>query len=129
MRLHGGFATAVLFCGAIPAHAQPSSRIRSLTGVVVDSLGGAAVPGARIGVENTPLTATADARGRFTITGIAADEVMLIVRTASLDSMKAMHRMAITLGDSNPLVRVRVPNATQVTAAFCTDRSLALPGV
>src|SRR5262249_60223977 len=46
-----------------------------------------------------------------------------------LDSMKAMHRMAVMIGDSTPVVRVRVPSASQVTAAFCTDRSLALPGV
>src|SRR5262245_17865128 len=106
MRLHLAVATAVFVCGVIPADAQPSSRVRSLTGVVVDSLGGAVVPGARVSVESTQLAATADARGRFTITGITEGEAMLIVRTASLDSMKAMHRMAITVGDSTPLLRV-----------------------
>jgi hypothetical protein len=107
-------AGLALVCVSSAALAQT----RSLAGRVVDSVSNAPVPGARVSVETTDLSGVADANGRFSIAGVTAGRHTLLIRTASLDSLRASHRVAVSTADSATRV-IRVPNAALVTAALC----------
>ncbi len=92
----------------------------TFTGVVLDSLSGDGVPGARTLLNPGALTATADAGGRFAISGVIPGQYMLEIRTPSLDSLNAAHQVPLAITDSGPPLRVRVPNAGQLARFLCS---------
>jgi hypothetical protein len=102
----------------------------TIAGTVVDSASGTPAAGTRVTVAGTQLTATADARGRFTLTGALPGQYTLEVRTPSLDSVGVSYPVPLTLTDSaSGVIEVRVPSASQVVAAFCGTRRLNAPGI
>jgi hypothetical protein len=117
-------AVAMLL-SAVPELPQPTQASRPLAGIVIDSLTSVAVAGARVSIDGTNLSATSDARGRFTIAGVAPGTYTLMIRTPSLDSMKAAHRVALVVSDTTT-ARIRVPNAAELTVMLCGVN--AVPG-
>jgi len=115
-----------MFLSAVPALAQPTQASRPLAGIIVDSLTSVVVAGARVSIDGSNLSATSDARGRFTIAGVASGSYTLTIRTPSLDSMKAAHRVALVVLDTTT-ARIRVPNAAQLTVMLCGAN--AVPGL
>ena len=92
-----------------------------MAGEVTDSSSGSAVPAARVTLRGTPWQAVTDARGRFTMPGVVPSEYTLEVRTASLDSVSAMHESQVVFADSSVPVRVRVPDARHIIATLCAS--------
>lgn len=90
-----------------------------LAGALHDSLSGSPVANARIAIVGTALQATSDARGRFTIPGMLPGQYTLEVRTASLDSMNAVHRLPFTFIDSVAALEAGVPTAHQIAETLC----------
>jgi hypothetical protein len=116
-----GAVAALLFSRSAVAQ-RGSSRAgqppATLSGIVIDSIAGTPVAAARIAVAGTPLAAVSDAAGRFSIAGVAPGDQLLEIHTASLDSVKAMHRATVSVNPASP-VRVRVPSASQIIASLC----------
>jgi TonB-linked SusC/RagA family outer membrane protein len=77
MRLNCGILAALLLgLVSAPAHAQG----RTITGSVRDSLTGAAIAGARIGLQGGTTAVSPNAAGQFELPGVPAGEVTLQVR-------------------------------------------------
>lgn len=91
----------------------------ALTGTIVDSTTGAALAGARVSLNGTTNSATTDGRGRFVLADLLPGEYQLDVRTASLDSVGAVHRHAVSFTDSVQTLRLAVPNARLVAGRLC----------
>ncbi len=96
--------------------AQPPLALR---GVALDSISGSPLSGARVSLAGTSLAAVADTRGRFTVAGVLPGQYTAEVRTASLDSVNAVHRAAITVTDAAAPVEIRVPGAKQIATLVC----------
>jgi hypothetical protein len=97
-----------------------------LRGTVVDSASDAAIPNARLTLEETGLSARTDNAGRFAISGVLPGDYLLAVQTPSLDSVSAVHEFVLAFTDSQLPLHVRVPNAPQFAAALCgTGRARA----
>jgi hypothetical protein len=95
-----------------------------VAGVVTDSASGDRVPLARVSLAGTDSRTTADDRGRFEIRNVLPGEHTLEVRTASLDSMNAVHRATVTVEDGLKSLTIRVARADQLARALCSfDRS------
>lgn len=101
----------------------------TLSGTVLDSATGGAIAGARVRLAGTDAVAATDAGGRFSLPGLLLGDYTLEVRTASLDSVNALHQMPVSFTDSSTSILVRVPNATQLMALLCGGRKLEWPGV
>ena len=91
----------------------------ALAGILRDSASGDAAAGARVSLRGTEFGAVADARGRFVIPGLLPGEYFLHVRTASLDSVGAVHETPVSFTDSGTVVEIRVPTARQIASAVC----------
>jgi hypothetical protein len=102
---------------------------QTIRGTVVDSATGKGVARARVSVSGTPLLATADSLGRFTIAGAPGGDQMLAIHTASLDSMSASYSVGVTVAGATTTIAVRVPNALQIAASACGDRGYAAGGI
>ncbi|HTE43997.1 MAG TPA: carboxypeptidase regulatory-like domain-containing protein, partial [Gemmatimonadaceae bacterium] len=100
-----------------------------LAGVVMDSSSGAAIGGARLSLSGTQLAATADARGRFAITGVLPGQYTMEVHTPSLDSVSAVHESPLTFTDATIPIELRVPNGQQVGSMLCGKARLEPPGM
>ncbi len=98
-------------------------------GTVVDSASGDALSSARVSLAGTHIETTADARGRFTLSGALPGEYAVQVRTASLDSARAVHQSVLMFADTSVALTIRVPTAAQIAAAFCGIARRDLPGV
>lgn len=96
-----------------------------LVGEVADSASGSAVRAARVSLRGTPWQAVTDSRGRFTMPGVIPSEYTMEVRTASLDSVSAVHQSQVVFADSSVPLRVRVPDARHVIAALCASAGSA----
>jgi hypothetical protein len=90
-----------------------------LSGVVTDSVTGATVRDAQLTLAGTSLAGLSDDRGRFNIPNVLPGNYTLVVRTPSLDSVSAMHTVAVSFTDSAASLRVRVPGAQSITASVC----------
>ncbi len=91
----------------------------TLAGALLDSLSGAPVAGARVSVVGTGLESTSNARGRFALSGMLPGQYTLEVRTASLDSMNAVHRSPLTFTDTATSLELRVPTGQQIAETLC----------
>jgi hypothetical protein len=91
----------------------------TLAGIVRDSISGAGVGGARVAIDGTDLGGTTDARGQFTIANVLPGEYTIDVRTASLDSLSALHRSSLAFTGAESPAEIRVPTASQVRATVC----------
>ena len=99
-----------------------------VSGVVVDSLDGTPVARGRVLLAGTSRAAETDAQGRFALAGVLPGRYRLDVRTPSLDSLAAAHRVTLDLVEgSGPLV-LRVPQLTQLLGALCPGSGSALRG-
>ncbi len=105
--------------------ARPPVR---LVGTLIDSISGAPVAEARIAVEGTTLTTSSDTDGRFAIAGVTSGIAVIAIHTASLDSVKAVHRARVTAGGAAP-IQIRVPTSRQVTVLLCGDAPLVHQGI
>jgi hypothetical protein len=102
---------------------QPSM----LTGTVTDAASALPIPGARVLLSGTSLTATSDSQGRFVVDNVIAGGYTIEVRTDALDLKKRMFRTAVTLTDSVTSVVLRSPAAsTALVAAENLADSVAL---
>ncbi len=104
----------------------------TLAGTVRDSASGRGVAGARLALVGTTGQSVSDGAGRFEMPGLLPGEHVLEVRTASLDSLGAVHQMRVTVTDNVPALAVRVPAPTQLVSALCGRRigaSAAGPGI
>jgi hypothetical protein len=97
-----------------------------LVGIITDSTSGARVPLARVALSGTENRTTADSRGRFELRDVLPGEYTLEVRTASLDSMNAVHNTTVTVeSDPRPLA-IRVAKADELAKSLCAfDRTYA----
>lgn len=89
-----------------------------LRGVVVDSLTRRPVAGARVAAA-LGASATTDARGEFRLAEVVPGTVTLDVRTASLDSLGAVHRHIADVVDSVARVSIALPTLAQVVGSIC----------
>ena len=96
-----------------------AERAVALSGTIRDSVSGAAIEGARISIEGTELSATTDARGRFSLSGMLPGIYDVQIRTPSLDSLATTHRASFEFVDPNRHPDWRVPGAQQVMTAVC----------
>ena len=101
---------------------------QSIRGTVVDSASGKGVANARVSVAGTPLQATADSLGRFTITGAPNGDQTLAIHTASLDSLAASYSAAVKVSGATTIA-VRVPNALQIAGMACGNRGYGSGGI
>lgn len=115
IRQSGG-ELALVTAGADTLYARPPL---TLTGTVTDSATGRDVAGARLELAGTALVATSERNGRFSMTGVLPGEYTLNVRTPALDSLGIGNEMAVSVTDGKTPLRVRVPTAQQIVAAFC----------
>jgi hypothetical protein len=98
----------------------------SLTGIVADSSSGARLAFARVALAGTELHTVTDAHGRFEIPDVLPGDYTLEVRTASLDSMNALHQANVTVIEGVGPVTVRVARGDQLARALCAfDRGYA----
>jgi hypothetical protein len=97
-----------------------------LTGTVLDSASGRPIRNARISVAGTAAVGASDDAGKFSIDAVAPGNYVVEVRTASLDSVNAVHQSAILLTDSMPPATLRVPNGAQVAALLCGAHTTSL---
>jgi hypothetical protein len=101
-----------------------------LAGRVVDSLSRTPIPGARVSVQGMQLEDVAARDGSFSIPGLLPGEYMLEVRTPSLDSVSAIHRVDVAFADSTTHLEIAAPSGKQITAMFCGAKTPnGLPGI
>jgi hypothetical protein len=98
-------------------------------GVVVDSLSHDVVPKSRVALSGTNLQAVTDERGRFAIASVLPGAYSVEVRTPALDSLNAVHMLAMAVEDSAVNVEIRVPSPRQVESALCGTKRLSEPGI
>ena len=91
----------------------------ALTGTVIDSSTSKPSSGARVALLDTEKHAVADAAGRFAFDSLLPGDHVLEVRTSSLDSVRALQRLAITIASGSPPLAIRVPSAQDVAFAMC----------
>jgi hypothetical protein len=115
---------ALIALGAVQAGAQARPATLVVTGTVADSVTGAPVAIARVALAGTQLEAVTDRDGRFAIAGVPAGKHTIEVRTASLDSVSSVSERAIAVTDGMGPLRLLVPSAGHVVAAFCANRPL-----
>lgn len=90
-----------------------------VAGTVVDSLSGRPIPGARVAIGGARSSVTTDARGRFEITSALPGEYVVETRTASLDSVTAVHSSRLTIADAPVSLTLRVPSASEMVPRMC----------
>ncbi len=88
------------------------------SGVVRDTTSGAGVGGAFVAVQGTLVSGVADSEGRYSLHGLLPGEYGMEVRTASLDSVGAAHRLNRALADT-ALAPILVPTASMYSARVC----------
>lgn len=98
-----------------------SRRPLALQGTVMDSVS-AAVTDARVILLGTLLESVTDSKGQFTISGVLPGEYTVEVRTASLDSVDAIHRSVLAIADGAAPINLRVPTRSEVASALCGAR-------
>jgi hypothetical protein len=123
--------STLLIVAARAGSQQPAGREKAsgavLTGIAIDSIHGGHLAGASILVRGTPLNATTDSAGEFTIAGIPAGKHSLEVRHPLLDSLAisiATREKIFNDGDS-AFALVGVPSAESVVASTCPMEDLA----
>lgn len=99
----------------------------TVTGAVIDSVSGMPVEGARLALRDTPVSATTDASGTFSLSGIFPGNHTLELRTPSLDSVGAVNALAFTVTDKTAPIRIRVPSATHIATALCGAQLKTMP--
>ena len=90
-----------------------------LAGMIVDSLSGAPVSGARVTLGGTSLRATSNAGGRFSIPDVLPGNFVVYVATPSLDSANATAGYPLVFTDSMPALTIRVPTGGQLATTMC----------
>jgi hypothetical protein len=101
----------------------------TLTATVVDSSTGSTLTNARVGLAGTDLEGKTDNRGRVSIAGVLPGQYTVEVRTASLDSVNAVHQSQVTFLDAETSLQIKVPTAQQIGALLCGSRTLEHPGM
>jgi hypothetical protein len=96
----------------------------ALTGMVRDSVSGAAIAGARITLLGTDVSGRTDDRGRFSLSGMLPGAYEAEIRTPSLDSLAATHRASFEFVDPNSHPDWRIPNAQQLMTTVCGSGGL-----
>jgi TonB-dependent SusC/RagA subfamily outer membrane receptor len=121
--------TVVAIAVAAPAvaHAQAT---RTVTGVVVDNQGGAAVAGATIKVKDTPaVTATTAADGGFVLAKVAITDVVLQIEAADYAPIE----VTVKAGRTGAVVAVSIskrttaPPPTRVVTGLVRDATSGAP--
>jgi hypothetical protein len=100
----------------------PSHTKLVLTGIVTDSAS-RLVAGARVTLNEISLLAVTDDSGRFTIPDVVPGRYTADVRTTSLDSVDAIHRSSVVVGDSAGIIQLRIPTGEQVARMLCRARA------
>jgi hypothetical protein len=98
----------------------------AVLGGVADSVSGLPVPGARVTIVGTSLSAITDTAGRFTVTDLLPGVYTIEVRTPSLDSVGAVHQSKQEVTDGATSLRVRTPTARQIVATLCSTSEQAM---
>jgi len=111
-----GGQLVVLRRGVDTLFKQPTLAV---TGVVLDSLSGRAMPGASIAVMGTTTATMAGADGRFVLPDVLPGEYALSVRTASLDSIRASSVSTVVVAAGMAPLQLKVPTAVQLAASLC----------
>lgn len=96
-----------------------------LSGVILDSISGKPVGGARITVTGTDLQGTSDQNGRFAISDMLPGQYTLEIRTPALDSVGARVQWPLSFTDPKAQAIYRLPSSRQIASA----RRAALSGL
>ena len=91
----------------------------AISGTVSDSLSGALVPHATVGLVGTVAQTMTDLQGRFTLSDVLPGEYALAVRTPSLDSIRASSQSTLLVTEGMSDLRLRVPTASQLAISLC----------
>lgn len=111
-----GGQLVVLRRGVDTLFKQPTLAV---SGVVLDSLSGRAMPGASIAVMGTTTATMAGADGRFVLPDVLPGEYALSVRTPSLDSIRASSVSTVVVAAGMAPLQLKVPTAVQLAASLC----------
>jgi len=95
----------------------------AVAGTIRDSVSGAPITASRIALVGTPLEATSDASGKFSLRGVLPGEYAAEVQTRSLDSVNMTYRATVMILDSATAVDLRAPTGTQFLAALCGGKA------
>lgn len=91
----------------------------TVAGTVSDSSSGSAVVGAVVSLMGAEGEVTTDAAGRFALADVLPGEYTVVVRTPSLDSIRAASETPVVVADRMGELRLRVPTAAQLAGALC----------
>lgn len=91
----------------------------ALSGVVTDSLSGAAVPAARVRLLGVSGQSTTDGRGRFMLPDVLPGQYTVNVSTPSLDSIGTIYQTAVSFTDSITALKIALPSVSHIAAAVC----------
>lgn len=99
----------------------------TLNGSVSDSASGAGIAGARVSLLGTPSATRTDTAGRFAMLDVLPGVYSVQIRTASLDSIGAVHQSSVVFVDTLTAVSLRAPTAGQVVNALCISSGTQKP--
>jgi hypothetical protein len=99
------------------------------TGTIEDSVSGDAVRNARVELRGTSTEATTDPRGYFSLADVMPGNYVLLIHTASLDSVNAIKELPLVLTDSMPALTIRVPTGRQISDHLCGRQLPTLQGI
>ncbi|MDQ6611204.1 MAG: carboxypeptidase regulatory-like domain-containing protein, partial [Gemmatimonadota bacterium] len=95
-----------------------------ISGVVTDSMTGNPVADARVSLLGTLAEGVTDRDGQFVIAGAAQGAYTVEVSTPELDSIGAVKRTPLVLGDASVFLQLYLPSTAQITASVCGAANL-----
>jgi hypothetical protein len=98
---------------------------QAIRGVVVDSAHGTPIANARVDLVGPMLSATTDARGRFSIPHVSLGTYRVETRTPELEALGASSQSTLAFTNPNATYQIRVPDATQLISSLCAGRPLS----
>ncbi|MEP6780459.1 MAG: carboxypeptidase-like regulatory domain-containing protein, partial [Gemmatimonadaceae bacterium] len=95
-----------------------------ISGLVTDSVTGNAVADARVSLLGTLSESVTDREGQFFMGGTAKGAYTVEVSTPELDSIGAVKRTLVVLGDTSVFLQLYLPSTAQITASVCGAASV-----
>lgn len=114
---------AILVAGAAAAPATAQQYTGRILGVVFDSTRMTVLPGAEVRLTDTDYATTADAQGRFFLTGLPAGSYEVAVTHPRLDSLgvEVLRTPLEVASDQTSTALVAVPSVEGMLGPMCTE--------
>lgn len=114
-----GIGLGLVPAALAPVSAQSAPAVKSLRGVIFDSLAQGPLAGATVRVVGGPALARTDEKGRFRFDSVATGPVTLAVEHPLLDSIGLYELSARVTHDGRHEHRVGVPSFATMSRALC----------